>query len=373
MDGRLLFDAQTGVGTYARSLHAAMTGLFAHPILLTDRIDTAVPPRVPFEGPRRIARAAWPGMRAAIDDGRDLAGWQRFRVPDLYRLAQVYFDIHGRLLPVCIPGPPGIAHWTYPLPLHIVGWRNLYTVHDLIPLTHPGLSPIDPKRYKRLFNVIAGRAAGVVTVSSASADAVRERVPPSLPVIDCGQPVLPGARGRLPQGLRSRGYMLVVGSVEYRKNIPLIVSAYRTSGVPLPLVIAGPDGWGAEAIAGTLSHEGVVRLPFLPGDVVRSLIAEARLLVMMSRAEGFGLPVAEAMAMGTPVITTNEGALAEISGDAGVNIAPEDVSALAEAMRRLSQDEGFWSDRRTAGLMRAKAFDPERFSARIAHLYESLC
>jgi hypothetical protein len=93
-------------------------------------------------------------------------------VSDAFRLAQVYFDVHNRPLPVRVPGPPGIMHWTYPVPLVLLGWRNVYTVHDTIPLAHPELTPIDRKRYQRLLQQLGKFAASFITVSNAARDQI---------------------------------------------------------------------------------------------------------------------------------------------------------------------------------------------------------
>ena len=301
-------------------------------------------------------------------------GERRHRVTDAFRLAQVFFDIHGRTLPIRIQGPAGIAHWTYPLPLHIVGWTNVYTVHDLIPLTQNGMSPIHPARHRRLLKAITKVAAGITTVSRASRDEIlAEFGSAAPPVVDCGQPVdVRGPLVPLPANLRPRGYFLILGSVETRKNIPAVIAAHEKSGTALPLVVAGPDGWGAGQIVEAMKGRHIVRLPYLPADSIRALTAQARGLIMASLAEGFGLPVAEAMASGTPVITSNRGALAEIAGRAALLVDPTDGDAIAAAVRQLADDDDLWSRLRDAGEERAATFSPERFADRLGQFYGGL-
>jgi glycosyltransferase involved in cell wall biosynthesis len=373
MDGRMLVDAQTGVATYARSLRQAIATISNRSGLLVDRENLTSPPPEPFGKAGRVGRAFWPLARIARRD-RDESSESRYRITDAFRLAQVFLDLHGKTLPIRIPGGAGIAHWSYPLPLHIVGWTNIYTIHDLIPLTHIGMSPIAPARHRRLLRAIAAVADGVVTVSeSALHDVATEFGPSSLPMINCGQPVdVGGPIGVLPADLRSRGYLLVLGSVEVRKNIPAIVAAHRASGVAIPLVISGPDGWGASIISEVIGSRNVKRLPYLPSDAIRTLLSEARALVMASLAEGFGLPVAEAMALGTPVITSDRGALAETAGGAALLVDPADEASIAGAMRRVATDDVLWHNLSEIGKIRADAFTPSRFATRLGDFYGRL-
>ena len=138
----------------------------------------------------------------------------------------------------------------------------------------------------------------------------------------------------------------------------------------MPLVIAGPDGWGASDIAGLIeSTPGVIRLPYLDRHTVRILVSQARALVMPSLAEGFGLPVAEAMALGTAVATSDHGALAETAGGAALAIDPHDIAALAAGLRRLAMDDAFCASLAAAGRRNAERFTPARFAERLTRAY----
>jgi glycosyltransferase involved in cell wall biosynthesis len=114
---------------------------------------------------------------------------------------------------------------------------------------------------------------------------------------------------------------------------------------------------------------GAIRLPYLHRNVIRTLIYNARALIMPSLAEGFGLPVAEAMALGTPVVTSNRGALAETAGDAALTIDPLNVTALTAALRRLASDEALCQALAAAGRRNALRFMPERFAERLTQVY----
>jgi glycosyltransferase involved in cell wall biosynthesis len=366
MDGRMLVHGQpTGVGTYAQGLLHAHERIAAQPLILTDRpsLDDAAP----LAGSRlmRWLRALWPLARRAVER---TDGPQALLVaPDIFRLAQIHFDIFGRLLRVTVPGPPGIIHWTYPVPLRIDGWANLYTIHDVIPLQQPDLSPIDHRRHRRILDRITASATGVVTVSDASAaDIARELDYPRTQIHNCGQAVeIARSSAALPAGLFPGQYLLTLGSVERRKNLDTLAQAYRLTGSTMPLVVAGPQGWHAPALDGP----GIVRLPYLPEDQIRALLGHACALLMPSLAEGFGLPVVEAMALGTPVMTSAGGALEEVAGGGALLVDPHNSAAMAQALRRLIDDDALRLRLAEAGRRNARLFTLDRFAAKLAVLY----
>jgi len=358
----------TGVATYARSVRAAQMEVAEGPLLVSGRDvdgdDTGI--RLP-----RLARALRPGVRRAQRAA------ERIVSPDIFRVAQVYFNLHRDLLTVRVPGPPGLVHWIYPVPIRLEGWANIYTVHDAIPLAFPALSPINAGRHRLLLGAVARHAARIITVSEAARDEILEhaRFDPSL-VVNLSQPVDVSARDpeAAVDGLPPRGYLLACGSVEPRKNILRVLAAYQIASSRLPLVVAGPPGWMSENIERVIAETpGVVRIPQASRDEVLNLIADARALIMPSLAEGFGLPVAEAMALGTPVLTSSRGALAETAGDAALLVDPTSETAIATAIDHLTYDDMSCEALRRAGLMRAATrFGFHDFASRLAMLYEEV-
>lgn len=354
----------TGVGTYARSARQAVAQLTDQPFSLVDRRSSDEP--LPSLWQTR-ARALLPiGKRASVLSGGSLfAG-------DVYRLAQIWFDVHHTFLPIRVPGPPGIAHWTYPLPLEITGWHNLYTIHDLIPLLRPELTSIDANRHRRLLSQVAKKAAGIITVSEASRQEILKQFgcPPHF-VYNCWQAVcMEPAYAPLPSGLEAHGYLLVLGTVERRKNIGAICKAFRRAKLDIPLVVVGPDGSDVAALQRALIQPGIVRMPYQPEAVIHTLVSKARALIMPSWAEGFGLPVAEAMSLGTPVITSDSGALQEVSDGAAILVDPANIHQLVEAMQRIAEDDDEWTRLSAAGRQRAERYSPERFTERLLRVYE---
>ncbi len=358
-DARMLVGG-TGVSTYARGLAAALPALTDQPLLLNARTtaNSAI----------RWLDAVRPGTRPLARDGA-----AALSARDVFRSAHIHFSTWGRLLRLSSDLPPGIVHWTYPVPLVLDGWINLYTVHDAIPLESPELTPIDPRRHRAVLDRILPEAARLVTVS----DSARSSILATLgcapdTVVNAGQAVTVTDEPRtpIPTELRQKGYLLVVGSIEPRKNIADLLAAYRASGTPLPLVLAGPDGWQAEPILQAIATTpGAIRLPYQTRAQLLGLIAGARALLFPSLAEGFGLPVIEAMALGTATMTSDTGALAEVSGGAALLVDPRDTAAMAAAIARLGQDDALVATLGTAGVARAPAFSADRFVDRLRGLY----
>lgn len=360
LDGRMLAAEATGVATYARTVRAALTAVGRGPLILDDAT------RGRFGAETRGGR--WRRWLSARRSGEVtlVAEPGGFFARDVFALAQARFARTGEVLRLRAPGPAGMMHWTYPIAATVVGWRNLYTVHDMIPLTHPELVDTDAEALRRRLAAVLPYAAGVVTVSEHSrAEIVRtlglapERVVSAGLAVEQARPA-----AALPAGLRANGYFLFCGMNEPRKNLSRIVAAWRASGTATPLVIAGPDGGAPIDLA------GAVRLPFLARAELMAVVASARALVFPSLAEGFGLPIAEAMALGTPVLTSAGGACEETAGGAALLVPPIDTAAIAAALRRLDADAALCAELRAAGRRRAEAaFGLEAFGRRLLEAY----
>jgi alpha-1,3-rhamnosyl/mannosyltransferase len=167
-------------------------------------------------------------------------------------------------------------------------------------------------------------------------------------------------------------FFLSVGAIQVRKNIANIVLALKQ----LPdyrLVLAGADGYGAEAIHSLIAREGlsgrIVRTGHASRETLRLLYSTATAQVFPSLEEGFGMPILEAMSCGLPVITSNCSAMPEVAGDAAVLVDPRNVSEIAEAMRRVAKDEPFAADLQRRGRARAKQFTWARCAAQTWDVY----
>ena len=169
-----------------------------------------------------------------------------------------------------------------------------------------------------------------------------------------------------------RPYILWVGTREPRKNLPTLLAAYeQLGGTDLDLVLVGPAGWGSDPTDAPLPPERVHVLGRLDDADLACAYAGARVFTFPSIWEGFGLPVLEAMAHGTPVVTSADTCMAEITReDAGILVPATDASALAEALEAASGSE---HDRlAAAGVTRARDYTWEASAAAHAAVYASL-
>ena len=179
--------------------------------------------------------------------------------------------------------------------------------------------------------------------------------------------------------LQQRSYFLVVGTLEPRKNVETAVRAH--AGLPeairrrFPLVLVGMRGWLTSRLEGELKApvecSEVRPLGFVTDDELADLYSGATALVYPSVYEGFGLPPLEAMACGTPVITSNVSSLPEVAGDAAVMHDPMDTDAHRNAMKRFIDDEEFWLEKAAASLKQAALFSWEKCANETIAVYRA--
>ena len=228
---------------------------------------------------------------------------------------------------------------------------RILTVHDLAVLRHPEVFPLWTRLYGRTALRRTIRAADrVIAVSEFSKRETIELAgvePDGIDVVPNAVERVFTAGGPAADGV----YALAVGTVEPRKNLARVIEAAALAGLELRVV--GDPGWGGIEVAG--AH--VTRLGFVPDEELARLYRGARCLVFPSLYEGFGIPAAEAMASGTPVVTTRGSAMADVVGDAGVLVDPLDVASIAAGIEE--------ADRRREelvrlGLGRARLFTWER-------------
>lgn len=179
-------------------------------------------------------------------------------------------------------------------------------------------------------------------------------------------------------GLADLPYLLVVATLEPRKNLLHLAEAYSRLPMALrqrhPLVIVGARGWltgELEQRLEPLEHSGQVkRLGYLPQDDLPLLYAGAWAFAFPSLYEGFGLPVLEALASGTPTLTSNRSSLPEVAGDAAVLVNPEDVDAITAGLERLLTDSEWHALAVERGLRQASQFSWERCVEETVAVYQ---
>lgn len=180
-------------------------------------------------------------------------------------------------------------------------------------------------------------------------------------------------------GIEGR-YVLYVGVLDPNKDLHTLIGAFaRTSSAfrrEHQLVIVGARNWFRPVLEEEVDRQGVgkrVRFTgFVPDNLLPALYGGAAVVISPSPFEGFGFPVLEAMACGTPVIVANAGALPEIAGDAAIRVRPREPSALAEAMERLCGDRELAADLRERGLLRCREFSWERTARMTLEVYNEV-
>jgi glycosyltransferase involved in cell wall biosynthesis len=221
-----------------------------------------------------------------------------------------------------------LVHFPAFPPTPAVRGRVVYTLHDLVWWRYPELTSRGGRLYyRRLAALAAGRAAHLVTVSQAVADEIAGDLGLSAGRVDV---IPPGVRPWDPTTepeQRERPYLLTVGAVEPRKNLDRLLAAYARSGLAgrVDLLLVGRAAWGS-------LPEGAEHLGAVDDRRLEQLYAGATAVVALSLYEGFGLPVAEALSAGTPVLCSDIASFREVAGGAARLVDPLDVDAVAAAL-----------------------------------------
>jgi len=263
------------------------------------------------------------------------------------------------------------------------------TLHDAIPLSHPEWVNAGFRKLKNtLWKRAAHWAAHIITISEYSKQEIAHYFAidaQKISVIPNGvderwfRPLDEDTRNKvLKQYNLPRHYFLVVGTLQPRKNIARIIEAYRSlpTGIrhEVPLIVVGRAGWRCENVVETLTSpaegDSLRWLKHLPDDDLFAVLKGATALVFPSLCEGFGLPVVEAFAAGTPVITSNTTALPEVAGDAALLVNPLDVADIAAAMQSMLEQPELANVLRRKGKERALAYSWDVTAAMTLDVYQ---
>ena len=415
----------TGVATYGLGLAEAVAalghatvGVFGidvgdrtdtRELLFYDRIGKERPPEHRKQHSRRLRRETfrsfWPahGYEVPLTDvvekqafaGR-LPRFDRLvSSPALFDIAERRFRRAGTFLTLRMPDPPAIMHWTYPVPVRLEGARNVYTLHDLVPLKLPYTTLDNKLYYRKLIELCVTVGDHICTVSESSRNDILglfpgvspDKVTNSYQTAPVPAELLAGdplEDARIVEGLfglQRRGYFLFFGALDPKKNLARIIEAYVTSGSATPLVIVGARHWGTEqesrifggkggiSLYGEATAKGLVLLDYLPREMLLRLVRGAKAVMFPSLYEGFGLPALEAIRLGTPVISSTVSSLPEVVGDAGLLVDPYDTQAIAAAMRALDGDAELGERLSAAGPAQAAKFSDEAYRDRLSAMY----
>ncbi|KAM3098566.1 glycosyltransferase family 4 protein [Phormidesmis sp. 146-35] len=269
--------------------------------------------------------------------------WTQFQLPKLYQKLQ------GNLLFSPIPEAPLFSNC-----------RSIVTLHDLIPLKFPRWSsPLTPY-FKYYIPQVLGQAKQIICDSEATANDAAHyyKIPVQKMTI---VPLAYDSSHFQCLNLPIQNYFLYIGRHDAYKNLQRVIQAFSTLQTDAQMWIAGPsDRRHTPVLMAQIEALGLTDrvkfLSYVPYAELPTVINQAIALVFPSLCEGFGLPILEAMACGTPVITSNLSSMPEVAGDAALLVNPYDVGAIGEAMEAIASDSSLRSCLRQLSLTRASEF-----------------
>ncbi len=342
-----------GVSVYARNLVAQLLGGHAdehdYVVFCNSDFDARSLPEL---GSARLIHSPFPGSKPWLR-----IGWEQTGLPLAAKRAGVEV-LHG-LLNV---SPP------------LSGCRQVLTIHDLSFITTPQAHPWRRRAYMKVACARSARRASAILVDSratgkdvaAHFGIAGERVIVAYPGLadGLGEVNDPAklARFRRDRGLPER-FLLFLGTIEPRKNLDRLIAAFarmRRQGYPGWLVLAGGHGWGNIDLSALARNAGVADRVIVPGYVVdrekQMWYSAAEAFVYPSIYEGFGLPVLEALACGTPVAVANSSSLPEVSGNAGILFDPNNIDSITAALVQICNDPPTAATLRAQGPLQARRF-----------------
>jgi glycosyltransferase involved in cell wall biosynthesis len=351
-------------------------GIARYAVLLADALRR-------LEGPERYV----------VVRGRKAAGFA-INGPNV-KTHTVFTPPHNRLERLSLPVEL-LARRPWPNLLHSLDhvapawgpWRSVVTLHDLAFLLYPGTHTAASRAYYAATGESVRRAERVIAVSQRTAsDAVRLLGVDPARIRVVHEAAAPGFAPRPRNGLAAlaqrvgfdpdpgRPYVLFVGTLEPRKNVPLLFEAFALlrREVDAQLLLVGARGWLDEPIMAAHARSGVGEaarfLGRLDEEDLALLYSHAGVFVLPSLYEGFGLPVLEAMACGAPVVCSNAGPLPEVAGDAAMLLKPEDPLAWAVALRDVLTRPRTADELRRRGFERTHEFDWEKTAVATREVY----
>ncbi|MFN8057840.1 MAG: glycosyltransferase family 1 protein [Vicinamibacterales bacterium] len=363
IDARKLHDF--GIGTYLRNLVRQLARLDgASEYLLLCRPDDT-----------DLAAQLGPNFRAIPEASSPYSVAEQVTIPA--RLARERVDLFHT------------PHYVLP---PLVRCRSVVTIHDCIHLMFPQYLPNRFAHvYAKAFMWSATHLSdAVLTVSEASKrdilrffdiDPGKVTVIPNAIDEDFLSPPDEAARTLVRERFQIAGdFLLYVGNIKPHKNVERLIDAFhelhRSGFEDLTLIVIGDDSSKYATLRRAVHryklHKAVRFLGFVSGETLSALYALARVFVFPSLYEGFGLPPLEALAMGTPVVTSNVSSLPEVVGDAAVLIDPYDAQSIADGIRRVLTDEALRAELQRRGPLRAREFSWEASVRRVLCIYQGL-
>jgi glycosyltransferase involved in cell wall biosynthesis len=365
IDARWIYAEISGIGLYTTELARALAG--------ADRVNEYV---LLFDDPAVMERTLREtDLADAPNVSTRLVGYGPHSASSQLRLPTLLCELRA-----------DVFHSTnYMMPLRAVrGVRRVVTIHDLIPLLVRDHAPRSRKSrvlpvFRRLLVEIVRRADLVITVSeSTRLDVLRVlAVAPerNARVVAIPEGVSPGYRPAIKRP-RAVPVILYVGRRDPYKNLPLLVEAVgrlKADGVRARLRVVGPPDDRYPEAPRRARELGLTAdidwVGYVTSEELLREYQQADVFCLPSRYEGFGLPILEAMACGTPVVCGNKGSLTEVAGDAALLVDPDDADRIAQALRRVLADPETAARLSTKGLQRAAMFTWEETARRTLDAY----
>jgi len=284
---------------------------------------------------------------------------------------------------------PQVFHCQYVQP-PFTACKTVVTIHDLAHEHYPDFfHPAEAMRMKKMVRSTAKKADHITTVSEFSAADIAKRcgVPRekiSVSYLAAPEEFHPREKQACQEQVaRKYGltfpFILYIGRIQARKNLPRLVEAYsllRKQGVSAKLVLAGKKDWQAEKLIEKIKELRLEDSVVFPGYIswadLPVFYNAAELFIFPSIFEGFGLPVVESMASGTPTITSFGSSLEEVAGDGALLVDPLDVSSMAHAMQRVLGERDLRNQLVERGLRRSAQFSVQKFAGKLLEVYSSM-
>ena len=366
VDARWIFPEISGIGLYTQELIAALVKVSSpHRFTLlfnNDAVMARTAAQTGFATDHRFSgRLVASGPFSPSD---------QFRLPPLLKQWGVdVFHAPNYMMPLWLPG----------------GIKRVVTIHDLIPLLFRDYAPRSKKNrlfpvFKFLMHQVAAKADRIIAVSDytrrdIARHLLRDRDVEKITVVHEAARALYVPSTRPP---REDVEFLFVGRRDPYKNLSLLIRAYaaiKARGLPARLRVIGADDPRypeANRLARELGvHDAITWSGYISDDGLLRAYQQADVFVFPSNYEGFGLPVLEAMACGTPVICSNRSSLPEVAGDAALMIDPDQPESLTGAMARVISDPVLRADLAQRGLARAAQFSWEATARQTIAVYEA--
>ncbi|MBI5927860.1 MAG: glycosyltransferase family 4 protein [Chloroflexi bacterium] len=372
IDYTAAYEQGAGIGRLVRDL---VEGLAA--------LDHQTPYKLFVAGTERTKLPAVPGPNFT---------WKPTRVTPLW-FARLWHRAQVPLVAEAFVGPVALFHATdFTLPPTLPSTKTILTVHDLSFVRTPETAPpvlkiyldkVVPRSVRRADHVIADSQAtkdDLIELYGTSPDKISVLLsgvgPRYVPMVDPAQLTAVRQRYHIPA---DRRYIFSIGTVQPRKNYERLMEALALLGPAFEdvmLVIAGGKGWLDDPIFETVKRLGLQGRVFFTGFAddadLPALYSGATVTAYVSLYEGFGFPVAESMACGTPVVTSNVSSMPEVAGDAALLVDPYNSEAIAEALRQLLDDIDLHKHLKLAGLEQAQQFTWEKSAQTLLSIYQKV-